>query len=508
MAGLSSLPIKKVFKRFVVLYVLSLGIAVIWPPYILSLIVAAPIILIGLEDLLQKKQAIRRNFPVLGRMRYILENYFREEIRQYFIEDNTNGTPISREYRSLVYQRAKNVRDTTPFGTQRNVYGDGYEWMPHSIYATPEEDIDHDPKIRIGGPDCSQPYKASLLNISAMSFGSLSQNAILALNKGAQKGGFAHNTGEGAITPYHEEGGGDLIWQIGTGYFGCRTPEGKFNPESFAQKAQKEQVKMIEIKLSQGAKPGHGGILPAAKNTPEIAAIREVPVGTAVLSPPSHSTFKTPEELMTWIAQLRELSGGKPIGFKICIGHPEEFEALVQAMKNTGIAPDFITVDGAEGGTGAAPVEFTNSLGMPLRDGLDFVNDTLKDYDLREQIKVIASGKIISAFHIARVLALGADLVYSGRAMMLSIGCIQARECNTNSCPVGVATQKPELYRGLDVADKTERVYNFHKNTIKAFVELLSAAGLQKPSDIERKHILRRVSPTKISNYAELYDHN
>ena len=265
---------------------------------------------------------------------------------------------------------------------------------------------------------------------------------------------------------------------------------------------------MIEIKLSQGAKPGHGGILPAAKNTPEIAAIREVPVGTAVLSPPSHSTFNTPEELMTWIAQLRELSGGKPIGFKICIGHPEEFEALVQAMKNTGIAPDFITVDGAEGGTGAAPVEFTNSLGMPLRDGLDFVNDTLKDYDLREQIKVIASGKIISAFHIARVLALGADLVYSGRAMMLSIGCIQARECNTNSCPVGVATQKPELYRGLDVADKTERVYNFHKNTIKAFVELLSAAGLQKPSDIQRKHILRRVSPTKISNYAELYDHN
>ncbi|PKP51207.1 MAG: FMN-binding glutamate synthase family protein, partial [Bacteroidetes bacterium HGW-Bacteroidetes-12] len=380
-----------------------------------------------------------------------------------------------------------------------------YEWMDRSIYAKIEHEINHSPRVMIGGKDCKKPYSASLLNISAMSFGALSQNAVLAMNKGAKLGGFAHNTGEGGISPYHKEHGGDLIWQVGTGYFGCRNETGNFCPDTFQKNATLENVKMIEIKLSQGAKPGHGGILPATKNTEEIAAIRHVKPFTDVLSPPRHTAFDTPEDLMNFIAQLRNLSGGKPIGFKLCVGKKQEFINFCEAMQKTGIKPDFITVDGGEGGTGAAPVEFSNSLGMPLRDGLAFVVDTLKSFGLKEEIKVIAAGKILSGFHMVRAIALGADLCNSARAMMMAVGCIQALQCNTNKCPVGVATQSKSLMKGLNVEDKSQRVANYHKKTVSAFAELLGAAGLSKPEELRREHINRRISMTTVMDYSEIY---
>jgi len=492
-------------------YLLSIGLisaTVIYSLYVAPLwwllFILVPLFLLGLSDILQKKQAIRRNFPVIGHGRYLLES-IRPEIMQYFVETDTEGRPINRIFRSLVYQRAKAVTDTTPFGTQMDVYNAGYEWMEHSMYPKKFEDLDHDPRVLVGGPDCKKPYSASLLNISAMSFGSLSKNAVLALNGGAKDGNFAQNTGEGAISPYHQEPGGDLIWQIGTGYFGCRDIEGNFSPELFKEKSHQDQVKMIEIKLSQGAKPGHGGILPAEKNTPEIAKIRNVKVGTTVFSPPSHTAFTNPQELMHFIQQLRELSGGKPIGFKLCVGSKSEFVALCDAMVETGIRPDFVTVDGGEGGTGAAPVEFSNSLGMPLRDGLSFVHNSLRGYGLRQDIKVIASGKILSAFHMIRVMALGADACYSARAMMLAVGCIQALQCNTNSCPTGVATQDPVLMRGLDPVSKRTRVSNYHKSTLEAFIEMLAASGLSSPSEIRRSHILRRTNMNEVKSYEDIY---
>ncbi len=499
--GLSSKPIKKNFKRIAVIYAVTIiPIVIIWTPYLLSLVIMAPILLMGIEDLVQTKHAIRRNFPVLGRMRYMLED-IRPEIQQYFVEDETTGTPISREFRSLIYRRAKDVRETTPFGTTRDVYRDGYEFMAHSMYPVKEL---HDVRVTVGGPQCTRPYSSSLMNISAMSFGSLSKQAILALNKGAKLGGFAHNTGEGSISPYHREGEGDLIWQIGTGYFGCRTDEGNFNPVTFKEQATTSAVKMIEIKLSQGAKPGHGGILPAAKNTPEIAAIRHVEVGTDVHSPPYHTAFSDAKGLLMFVQELRNLSKGKPVGFKLCVGDESEFADIITAIKDTGIKPDFITVDGGEGGTGAAPVEFSNSLGVPLREGLSYVVDTLIAADLKKDIKVIASGKIFTGFHIARALALGADMVNSARGMMLSLGCIQARECNTNTCPVGIATQNQNLAVGLDVNDKYVRVANFQKKTVHAFLEMLGAAGLDSVDKLNRTHIRRRIG-TKIKTYAEIY---
>lgn len=488
----------------VIIIILIISLSQIWTNVWWSFVVFGPLILMGIFDVTQKKHAIRRNYPVIGRMRYVLEA-IRPEIMQYFVETDTEGRPINRIYRNLVYQRSKKVNDTTPFGTQVNVYRSGYEWMDHSMYVQNVFDKHESPKIMVGGSTCKKPYQASLLNISAMSFGSLSKNAVMALNKGAKMGNFAHNTGEGSISPYHLKHNGDLIWQIGTGYFGCRTKEGNFCPDTFEKGAIREQVKMIEIKLSQGAKPGHGGVLPAIKNTDEIAQIRHVEPNTDVLSPPSHSAFSSATELLYFVEKLRTLSGGKPIGFKLCVGQKEEFIDICKAMVKTKIRPDFITVDGGEGGTGAAPVEFTNSIGMPLREGLVFVHDTLVGFDLKEEIKIIASGKIFSAFHMIRAKALGADLCNSARAMMLSIGCIQARECNTNTCPTGVATQNKSLMKGLNVEDKAQRVTNFHEETIHNFLEMIAAAGLKSHTEIERKHVNRRIGMHTIEKYDKIY---
>lgn len=462
----------------------------------------APIILLGFYDISQKKHTVLRIYPVIGHIRYLMES-IRPEIQQYFVESDTNGMPISREFRSLVYQRAKGVLDTRPFGTLFDVYGDGYEWVHHSIAPSDANKVNTD--VTFGGTDCKQPYLASALNISAMSYGSLSKNAVLALNFGAKEGGFAHNTGEGGLSPYHMKPGGDLIWQIGTGYFGCRDKDGNFNDLLFQEKANHDSVKMIEIKLSQGAKPGHGGILPAVKLTKEIAEIRHVPMGQDVLSPASHSAFDSPIGLLEFVKRLRELSNGKPIGFKLCIGHKREFISICKAMLETGIAPDFITVDGGEGGTGAAPVELTNSVGMPVKDALVFVNNMLIGTGLRDKIRLIASGKSLSAFHLLRLLALGADTVNSARAMMIALGCIQSRSCNTDKCPTGIATQDASRYNALDVNEKSKRVASYHHSTIHNLQELIAAMGLSDSTQLQAKHINRRVQGTKVSTYAELY---
>ncbi|MCL4128200.1 UNVERIFIED_CONTAM: hypothetical protein GTU68_007711 [Idotea baltica] len=423
-----------------------------------------------------------------------LAHWMRPKVYQYFIESDTDGRPFSKLERDLVYHRADRTTDTTPFGTQHNVYAEGYEWMNHSIAAKDPHGLDHDPRVIIGGPDCKQPYSASLYNVSAMSYGSLSKNAVMALNGGAAIGGFAHNTGEGGISPYHDKYNGDLIYQVGTGYFGCRADDGNFSPELFKERTANDNVKMIELKLSQGAKPGHGGILPAKKVTEEISKIRNVPLGQDVLSPPYHRAFNTPKGLLNLIRQMRELSGGKPIGFKLCIGHRAEFLSICKAMIATGIKPDFISIDGGEGGTGAAPLEFSDSVGMPFKEGLAFAYNALEGFGLKEDIKLFTAGKIVSGFHIFRALALGADACYSARAMMMAIGCIQALECNKNTCPTGVATQKAHLVKGLDVDDKKVKVAQYHKETIKNFVELMGASGLDDPDAINRSHLYRRMS--------------
>ncbi len=489
----------------VFLSILIIVIAQFWQPILWVFAFIVPFVLMGIYDIFQTKHTIRRNFPLLGRFRYVLEAV-RPEIMQYFVETDTQGRPLNRIFRSLIYQRAKKENDTTPFGTQMNVYRSGYEWMDHSMYAknSPKE-IGEFPRLLIGGADCKQPYSSSLLNISAMSFGSLSKNAVMALNKGAKEGNFAHNTGEGGLSPYHLKYGGDLIWQIGTGYFGCRDNQGNFSDAPFKEGATKEQVKMIEIKLSQGAKPGHGGILPASKNTVEISKIRHIEPHVDVHSPPAHSAFSNPFEFMDFIKKLRDLSGGKPIGFKLCVGKKQEFIDICKAMLSTGIKPDFITVDGGEGGTGAAPVEFSNSMGMPLREGLVFVHDTLVGFGLKKEIKVIAAGKIITGFHLARAIALGADGCNSARAMMLAIGCIQALECNNNTCPVGVATQNKSLMKGLVVEDKAIRTANYQEGTIHSFLELIAASGLESPHDIKRKHINKRIGMYNVAKYEDIY---
>lgn len=459
-----------------------------------------PIIILGFWDMMQTKHAIRRNFPLIGHFRYLLE-MIRPEINQYFVESNTSGTPFNRLDRSLVYQRAKGELDTLPFGTQKNVYEVGYEWVTHSmvpVHVNPDQ-----LKVIIGQAGM-QTYAASILNIGAMSFGSLSTNAIMALNQGAKMGGFAHNTGEGGLSPYHLQGG-DLIWQIGTGYFGCRTLDGKFSKEAFMEKARLEQVKMIEIKISQGAKPGHGGILPAQKLTPEIARLRHVPLGQAVISPPGHTAFSTPKELLYFIQQLREQSGGKPVGFKLCIGKPREFCAIVKAMAATGITPDFITVDGGEGGTGAAPLEFSNYVGSPLNEGLVMVHNLLTGFSLRSKIKIISSGKINSGFGILKHMVMGADLCYSSRGMMLALGCIQALQCNTNHCPTGVATQDPVLTNGLVVSEKNKRIAHFHAATVRSFADILGAMGFHHPKELRPRHLMRRVSLSQVKDYSQIY---
>lgn len=459
--------------------------------------------LIGLFDLLQKRHAVRRNYPILGNIRYLVET-IRPEIRQYLLEADSDALPFSRAQRSLVYSRAKNQVSDKPFGTLIDVYASGFEFIGHSMRPAPLADPASF-RITIGGPQCSQPYSASIFNISAMSFGSLSANAIRALNQGAKLGNFHHDTGEGSISPYHREHGGDLVWELGSGYFGCRTSDGRFDPQAFAAQARSPQVRMIEVKMSQGAKPGHGGILPKHKVTQEIAETRGVPLGEDCISPSRHSAFSTPIEMMQFIAQLRELSGGKPVGFKLCLGHPWEFMGIAKAMLETGILPDFIVIDGKEGGTGAAPVEFTDHMGVPLREGLLFVHNTLVGLNLRDKIKLGASGKIVSAFDIASVLAIGADWANAARGFMFAIGCIQSQSCHTNKCPTGVATQDPLRQRALVVPDKAERVLNFHRNTLRALAEMLAAAGLEHPSQLEAKHLVRRISATEIKLFSQMH---
>ncbi|ANB22465.1 glutamate synthase [Alteromonas stellipolaris] len=486
------------------LFIFNLLVGFYWHPAWWFLLLTVLLLVLAIFDTVQNKHAILKNFPLIGRTRWTVES-LRPFIQQYVLESDTGGTPISRMFRSIVYQRAKDSRETIPFGTQLNTYDDGYEWIGHSLSARDIDEMNHDPRVTIGGKDCKQPYHASILNISAMSFGSLSKNAILALNKGAKKGNFFHNTGEGGLTPYHEENGGDIVWQIGTGYFGCRTKDGKFDADLFKEKACLPQVKMIEIKLSQGAKPGHGGILPAYKNTPEIAKIRGVEPGTQVDSPPRHSAFSTPLEMIDYIQKLRDLSGGKPIGIKLALGRKSEFIAMCKAMVETGVTPDFITVDGGEGGTGAAPLEYTNSIGFPLREALAFVDDCLIGFDLRKEIKIIASGKIISAFQLVKNLSLGADICNSARGMMLALGCVQSLSCNTNKCPTGVATQDPKLAKGLDVTDKSERVYRFHKKTLHALMDMLSSTGHVSTTELNRTHIFRRINQASIARYDEIF---
>ena len=469
----------------------------LWPASLFALLS-----LVGLVDYTQDRQAIRRNYPVIAHFRFFFE-FIRPEIRQYFIEADREELPFSRAQRSIVYQRAKGTADKRPFGTQLNVYEPQYEWMNHSIAPT---DIDnHDFRIAIGGPDCSRPYSASVFNISAMSFGALSANAILALNEGARRGNFCHDTGEGSISRYHREKGGDLTWEIGSGYFGCRTPDGGFDEQKFRENAASDQVKMIEIKLSQGAKPGHGGVLPGAKVTAEIAEARGVPIGIDCVSPSKHSAFSTPLGLLQFVVRLRALSGGKPVGIKFAVGHPWEWFGIVKAMQATGITPDFIVVEGGEGGTGAAPLEFTDHVGAPMREALMLVHNTLVGIGLRERIRIGASGKIVTAFDIVRAIAMGADWCNSARGFMFSLGCLQAQICHTGHCPTGVTTQDPKRMRALVVADKAERVFQFHQNTLKALKELLAAAGLTHPGDLGPEHVIRRVSSTEVRSLAALY---
>lgn len=478
-----------VFAATVALTLISLIVA-IWIPWVLALAAVFGLFaVLGVYDVVQSRHAILRNYPILGHMRFLFEG-IRPEIRQYLIENDQDEEPFSREQRSLVYQRAKGVEDKRPFGTTRRVYDAGYEWLTHS--AAPVTFTHNDFRVRIGGPDCKHPYDASIYNISAMSFGALSANAVLALNIGAREGGFAHDTGEGGISRYHRQGGGDLIWEIGSGFFGCRTPEGRFDPDRFRDQAADPQVKMVELKMSQGAKPGHGGMLPAAKITPEIAEARGVPMGVDCVSPAANPEFKTPIEMMEFIGRMRDLSGGKPVGFKLCIGHRREFMCMVRAMLETGIMPDFIVIDGKEGGTGAAPLEFANHMGMPLVEGLFFAHNTLRGAGLRDRIKLGASGKLVTSFQVLKIIALGADWANSARGFMFAVGCIQGQACHTNRCPVGVATQDPLRQKALDVADKSTRVSRFHANTLHAIAELTGAAGLHHPGEFLPHHLITR----------------
>ena len=459
---------------------------------------------LGLYDMQQTNHTLRRNFPLVGRMRWVLES-LRPPIRQYFIESDIDGVPISRMLRGLVYRRSKKEVDTLPFGTKMDTYEPGYEWIGHSLKALDIKALDKDFRVDIGSLQCKQPYSSSIFNISAMSFGALSQNAILALGHGAKIGHFAHNTGEGGLSHHHLDTGADLIWQIGTGYFSCRDENGEFDPTKYAKKSQNTQVKMIELKLSQGAKPGHGGILPADKNSDEIANIRGVQAHTRIDSPPTHSVFDTPVGLLEFIQKLRELSGGKPVGFKLSIGQKSEFIAICKAIVQNKIYPDFITVDGGEGGTGAAPLEHTNSVGMPLREALAFVSDTLIGFGIKKEIKIIASGKVITGMDMVKLLALGADLCASARAYMLSLGCIQALQCHKNNCPTGIATQDAVLSKGLVVTDKKQRVANYHSETLHSFKELLASAGLDSPDKLARTHIYQRVNRTEYHRYDEFF---
>lgn len=485
----------------IMLTLLAFALAVRWPVWGWVAAVSGALALLGSWDLVQTRSTLRRNYPILAHFRYGLESVG-PEIRQYFIEGDTAEVPFSRQQRSLVYQRAKGVMDVVPFGSQQDVYSVDYEWINHSM--APASIDSHDFRIVIGAAS-AQPYSASVFNISAMSFGSLSANAIRALNEGARRGNFYHDTGEGSISPYHREKGGDLVWEIGSGYFGCRDEHGNFNEARFVENAQSPQVKMIELKLSQGAKPGHGGVLPAVKVSPEIAATRGVSMGHDCVSPASHSAFSTPVGLLQFASRLRELSGGKPTGFKLAIGHPWEWFGIAKAMHETGLLPDFIVVDGAEGGTGAAPAEFIDHIGVPMHEALLLVHNTLIGLGLRDRIRIGAAGRITSAFDIARTMAMGADWCNAARGFMFALGCIQSMSCHTDRCPTGVATQDPRRWRSLQVPDKALRVQRFHDNTLKALRDMLCAAGLEHPQQLGPEHILRRVSPIEVRSLAAIY---
>jgi glutamate synthase domain-containing protein 2 len=486
----------------IALALLSLGLSLHAPVWGWGVAAFGALALLGTWDLLQKRSTLRRNYPILAHFRYGLESVG-PEMRQYFIEGDTAEVPFSRQQRALVYQRAKGVNDVVPFGSQQGVYSVDYEWLNHSM--APVEIESHDFRIVVGG-DAAQPYSASVFNISAMSFGALSANAIRALNDGARRGRFYHDTGEGSISPYHHECGGDLVWEIGSGYFGCRADDGGFSEERFVANAGTPQVKMIEIKLSQGAKPGHGGVLPAAKVSKEISITRGVPMGVDCVSPAKHSAFSTPRGLLEFVARLRTLSGGKPTGFKLAIGHPWEWFGIAKAMHETGLLPDYIVVDGAEGGTGAAPAEFIDHVGVPMHEALMLVHNTLVGLGLRDRIRIGAAGRITSAFDIARTLAMGADWCNAGRGFMFALGCIQSQSCHNDKCPTGVATQNPNRWQKLDVADKAIRVHQYHTNTLKALRDLLGAAGLSHPQQLGPEHILRRVSATEIRSLGALFN--
>lgn len=475
---------------------------IFFPSAFWAYIILGPLFALSISDSIQSKHTILRNFPLIGHFRYIFES-IRPEINQYFVESDIDGRPFNRINRSIIYQRAKGVLDKEPFGTKLDHSSPGYDWLLHS--ALPEPMMEEDLRVTIGNEECSQPYNASILNTSAMSFGALSDRAVLAMNGGAKIGDFAQNTGEGGISDYHLHYGGDLIWQIGTGYFGCRSNDGGFNEDGFRKNAQRPEVKMIEIKLSQGAKPGQGGILPAKKNNEEIAKAREVEPFCDVISPSYHTAFSTPEGLMEFVQQLRECCNGKPVGFKLCIGHKKEFLGICKAIIKTGIKPDFITIDGAEGGTGAAPVEFSNSVGMPLIEGLTFAYNALHGFGLKKDVRLIAGGKAVTGFDIIRLISLGADAIYSARAMMMAIGCIQALRCHNNSCPTGVTTHDPQLKRGLVVEDKKKRLANYHKDTIKSVKELMSSGGIQNLDGLDRTFIERRIGPKSVMRLDELF---
>jgi glutamate synthase domain-containing protein 2 len=472
---------------------------------ILAFLAAGSLALLGLFDVFQKKHSITRNYPILGHARFMIEAV-RPELRQYLFETDFEKLPFSRTQRALVYARAKNEADQRPFGTILDTYLSGYEFMGHSVRPVPVPDPSSF-RITIGNDQCLKPYSGSVFNISAMSFGALSANAVMALNKGARIGGFAQDTGEGSISRYHREHGGDLIWQIASGYFGCRNAEGGFSPEKFAKQAADDQVKMIELKLSQGAKPGHGGVLPAHKVSAEIAETRGIPMGVECVSPAWHSSFSTPVELVEFLGRLRELSGGKPVGFKLAVGQPWEFMSIVKAMLQTGIVPDFIVVDGSEGGTGAAPVEFSDHVGMPMREALLFVHNTLVGAGLRDRIRIGVAGKIVSAFDVVCALAIGADWVNSARGFMFALGCIQSQSCHTNKCPTGIATQDVLRQRALVVPDKADRIASFHRNTMHALADLISASGLKHPSALRPHHLARRTNSTDFKLFSQLLTH-
>ena len=487
---------------FTILCIIAMLSYVNWK-FSLLLLIFIPLIIMGLYDMYYSNRTIRRNFPLLGRMRYIFIA-IGPEMRQYFIENDTDGKPFNRLQRNIVYFRSRKENDTMPFGTQLDVYKDGYEWINHSIRAISFSKVDENPKVKIGSSQCEKPYNASLFNISAMSYGSLSKNAILALNNGAKQGGFYHNTGEGGLSSYHLQGG-DVVWNIGTGYFSCRNADGTFSYDQYAKRANIDNVKMIEIKFSQGAKPGHGGILPKEKVTDEIAAIRLVDKGHDIVSPPTHSAFTNPLELMEFVKLLRKGSGGKPIGMKICIGNKSEFLSICKAMVQTGTYLDFITVDGGEGGTGAAPQEYSDHVGMPLRDALAFVYDALNGFGIKNQIKIIASGKVITGFDIIRNLSIGADLCNSARGMMFALGCIQALECHANTCPTGVATQNPALMKGLVPEQKSVRVARFQHETVKSAMDLMASAGLAHPDDVTRDVVSTRIDRNTVETFAQIF---